>query len=125
MDDDRFHMKNLWRWAAGVAELPEQGPTLEELWKTEWSPDFERLMRSALVLGSFRYGRLGETCKPQYDRVKGIIDRIKLYKETGNLILLRDVANLALLEFVEGRHPNRHVDSEIEFKHVEKNTDET
>jgi hypothetical protein len=113
-----FYIKNVWRWAAGVPEITDR-PTLAELERTEWSPDFERHMRIRLLLGSMRYGLLGSTCKPHYDRVQGIKDRIDEYKKTGNLDLLVDVANFALLEFVEGRHPNRHMASAAEAKHVE------
>ncbi len=136
MSRDQF-AKNLWRWSAGLEELdvrptdeerrlaenlcpwtrPDRGGVdVQELELTEWSPEFERLMRNRMIVGSYRYGRIGAEGKPQYSRVDSIIVRADLYRRTGNVDLLVDVANLALLEFVEGRHPTRHMEAE---KHVE------
>jgi hypothetical protein len=78
-------------------------------------------MRNRLIMGAIRYGRLNAPDKRQYDRVGSIIERAKIYMETGNCELLVDIANLALLEFEEGRHPNRHFeggDSENHVSHI-------
>ena len=41
---------------AGVLEAPvTSGPSLRELRKSEWSPEFERLMRNRLIMGFYRY----------------------------------------------------------------------
>lgn len=89
---------------------------IETLHQTEWSKEFESLMRNRLIVGSFRYGRLGIANKPQYDRCRDIKRRLELYQETGNTENLVDIANLALCEFVEGQHPLKHfaaTDSEV------------
>jgi hypothetical protein len=104
--------RNLWRWSVGLPEL-EWWELMKE---SEWSPAFERLMRNRLLVGAFRYGRIGATDKPKYDRLEAIIRRAERYHDTGNDDLLVDIANLSLLEFVEGTHPNRHMSSE---EHVE------
>lgn len=83
-------------------------PPLPELEETEWSSEFERLMRNRLIMGAIRYGLLGDPNKPQYDRVEYMRRKLKEYEESGNMECLVDVANLALCEFVEGTHPNRH-----------------
>jgi hypothetical protein len=109
MMDRAFFIKNLWRWAAGLPELTENSVAYsEDLWKTEWSPRFEKLMRNRLVMGALRYGRLNSPGKPKYDLLKAIKARVDRYAETGNVEFLVDVANLALLEFEEGNHPNKH-----------------
>ncbi len=81
-------------------------------WQTytqaQWSPEFEQLMRNRLIVGSLRYGSLGAKGKPSYRCTESIIKRIRKYDETGNLEMLVDVANLALIEYVESRHPLRH-----------------
>jgi len=71
-------------------------------------------------MGAIRYGLLGEKNKPQYDRVSEIQKRLKKYRDTGNLEFLVDIANLALCEFVEGKHPNRHFKSSDDKEHVKK-----
>lgn len=88
-----------------------KSPTLEELKKSEWSPEFEGLMRNRLVMGALRYGKIHQKGKPQYDRVESMIKRLIKYKETGNKEYLVDVANLSLLEFEECNHPNQHFHS--------------
>jgi hypothetical protein len=85
----------------------------------QWSPRFEQLMRNRLVMGAFRYGLLGDPNKPQYDRVKEIHRRIDKYVETGNLELLVDVANMALMEFEEGTRPKRHLNAVDDGEHAE------
>lgn len=115
---DRF-TRNAWRRLAGLPESDELPPTLAELRQTEWSQAFEALMRNRLILGAFRYGRLGGQFKPQYDRTQAILLRTAQYAATGNLELLVDVANLAMLEFVEGRHPRKHFRASDDGAHVE------
>ena len=95
---------------AGLAELPPPipGARLPDLFATEWSGEFEQLMRNRLVMGALRYGRLGAPGKPQYDRIASIVRRLEKYRATGNLEMLVDAANLCLCEFVEGDHPLKH-----------------
>ena len=93
--------------------------SIQELEATQWSPEFERLMRNRLLMGSMRYGRLGSPSKTQYDRVSSMASRLSTYRASGNLELLVDVANLALVEFIEGRHPKRHWHATDDSAHVQ------
>lgn len=95
-------------------------PDIESLEKSEWSLEFERLMRNRLIQGAFRYGLIGASAKPEFDRIECLIRRAKQYRETGNIECLVDTANLALLEFVEGKHPNKHLRSVDDGTHTEK-----
>jgi len=88
--------------------LPDPRFQLDRLAETEWSPGFEQLMRNRLVFGAFRYGLLNDPKKPQWDRLTRIKQEVERYVESGNLESLIDIANMALLEFVEGKHPKRH-----------------
>lgn len=83
-------------------------PDLSELRQTEWSKPFEQLMRNRLLMGSFRYGLLREKGDQGYDMVGSLEARLAEYKKTGNLELLADVANLALLEFEYPSHSKAH-----------------
>ena len=79
-------------------------------------------MRDRLILGGLRYGLLGAPEKPQYNRVADIVRRSEEYTATGNDELLVDIANLALLEFVEGCHPHKHWGVTDDGKHTTPQT---
>lgn len=93
-------------------------PTFEELWESEWSPEFEKGMRYRLVMGALRYGKLGAPFKPQYDRVKRAKDLWQEYDDTRNCECLLDAGNMSLLEYVEGAHPKRHFKATDDGEHV-------
>lgn len=116
---DRFFLDNLWRWKCGLPELDEplkpEPMNTEDLRKSEWSEEFETLMRNRLVMGAFRYGKIGDKNKPVYDRIESIERRARKYRETGNKEFLVDIANLCLLEFVEGEG---HFESIDDGEHV-------
>jgi hypothetical protein len=112
-EDISFFIKNLWLWKC---ELPEKEvkqilPDVENLRKTQWSDIFEKLMRNRLVMGAIRYGLFGANGKPHYDSINSIRKRLDLYEKTGNDEILVDIANLAMVEFIEGKHPLKHFKS--------------
>lgn len=118
--DIQFFLNNLWRWKCGLPEHEEVKQTCyEELRESEWSKEFEQLMRNRLILGALRYGRIGAANKPQYDRVSSMIKRLSKYQETGNKEFLVDVANICLLEFVECNHPNQHFHAIDDGEHTD------
>lgn len=124
MQNSRFFLDNLWRWKCGLPELDgteHAEPTIDvdALRKSEWSNEFEQLMRNRLVMGAIRYGKIGAPGKPTYDRVASMQKRLAKYTETGNKEFLVDVANLCLLEFVECAHPNAHFSAIDDGEHVE------
>ncbi len=77
-------------------------PPLEILRKSEWSAPFEMLMRNRLIMGCFRYGRMHDRDKPNWDRVGRAFAELELYMKDRNKERLVDVANMMLLEFEEG-----------------------
>ena len=107
---------------AGLSDPPPQplpGYTIEDLYRTQWSSEFERYMRNRLVIGALRYGGLGLGNKRQFDRIGSIRRRLDAYEKTGNLEMLVDSANLALVEYVEGDHPLRHWNTDDTGEHVQ------
>jgi hypothetical protein len=100
----RLHQK------AGIADPPQAKHRLADLEKSEWSPEFERLMRNRLIMGALRYGLLESKRKgnQKWDLIDAIKSRIQLYQETGNTEYLVDIANYSLLEFECGKHPKKH-----------------
>ncbi len=108
---NRLHAK------AGI--IPEtSGYTLEQLRKTQWSDTFEDLMRNRLIFGGMRYGIFGKKNKPKYNNVESITKRLKKYELTGNTEHLVDIANLCMVEFVEGVHPLKHFSASDDTEHV-------
>jgi hypothetical protein len=103
---------DLWLRSAGLPETEvdrwAKPVKYEDLAKTEWSPEFEELMRNRLVMGALRYGRLKAPCKKNWDRIPSIKRRLDEYVKTGNLEMLVDCANLCLLTYCEDKHPTRH-----------------
>ena len=94
--------------------------TLSDLKLSEWSNEFEQLMRNRLIMGALRYGKLGGEDKKDYDRIEGVKKHLNLYEETGNTEHLVDIANIVLCEFVEGKHPNKHFKSNDDSWHMEE-----
>ena len=126
MQDTQFFLNNLWKWKCGLpeddynqAKTVDKTMTYESLRKTEWSDEFENLMRNRLLMGAFRYGKIREQNKPNYMRMQSAERRMKLYEETGNDELLVDIANLCLLEFMIGKHPKKHFNSIDDGEHAE------
>lgn len=122
--DTKFFLNNLWRWKCGLPEedynsgKKKQLPTYEELRESEWSQEFIELMRNRMVMGAYRYGTIRAKNKPNYDRLQSIEKRLNLYKETGNDELLVDIANMCLIEFEIGTHPNKHFDAVDDGEHM-------
>jgi len=108
------------RWPQDELVLEESHAVPQTLGDTEWSPEFERLMRNRLIMGAFRYGRLHGKGKPQWDRTISIVKRLAQYRVDGNREHLVDVANLALLEFEEGINKDRPIHAIDDGEHVER-----
>lgn len=126
----QYFLDNLWLWKCGLpeAQFPTNHiPSYEELKISEWSPEFEQLMRNRLVLGAIRYGKMGHGAiprgKPRYDRCASIRTRLLKYEETGNAEWLVDISNIALLMYEERYHPNFHfrsIDDDVSSYHDKK-----
>jgi len=111
------HMRQRLLDRAGLG-TPKKTLKFEDLAKSEWSTEFENYMRNRLIMGALRYGLLGAAGKPNFDRMASIHKRAKKYAETGNQELLVDIANIALVEFVDGSHPNKHFSADDDGEHV-------
>lgn len=115
----QFFFSNAWRWSCGLPENEiKKLPDLESLKNSERSERFEKYRMNRKVFGAFRYGLFGDPKKQNWNRIDSIISRAKNYQLTGNDELLCDIANLCELEFVEGKHPNKHFASIDDGEHV-------
>ncbi len=95
---------NQWLRARLLRDVTDQVASPMLLRASERDREFERLCSNRKVMGALRYGLFGAPDKLEYDRVTAMISRLHSYKHDRNAEWLIDVANLAELEFVEGRH---------------------
>lgn len=108
--DRAFFLRNLWRWAVGLPELvgpPTNRFTYQEA-RACWFPEFIELMHNRMTQGAFRYGDFHDPKQPPYDRLKAARLHVTAYEQTGNTEHLVDASNLLAIEFVVGKHPNKH-----------------
>ena len=95
----------------GIVEPTNPCPVeIISIWeRTEWSEEFITLMRNRLLMGRMRYGKMkkagGRGEKSSIDFLK---ERLHRYELSGNIELLSDIANFALIEFISGDHKMRH-----------------
>ena len=101
-----------------LKDVPDRVEDLNQLYQTEWSKQFEDLMRNRLVMGRFRYAPMQSARKGGFDNIGSAKKRIVLYEQSGNLEHLVDVANLCMIEFVHGLHPNTHFAASDDGEHV-------
>lgn len=104
---------DLWRDLAGLSPIPDDDvPSLETLQESEWSPEFERLMRLFLVMGALRYDsyyrRRSNPDYTAFNWAQTAIKKLQRYLSTGDRRLLIDAANYCMTEYEWGRHPLRH-----------------
>ena len=104
----------------GYRPAVQRMPPLESLREHQWCEWFEELRRNRMVLGAFRYGLLEHQASngSPYNNVDSLIRRAQAYQRTGNTECLVDVANLAMIEFMIGRHPRKHFASVDDGEHT-------
>lgn len=108
-DDEREYL-DACRVRCGMPRLGFPQPHLprksafqyDALAASEWSAEFEHLMRNRLIMGALRYGLLGDPRKPNWDRMGRLALECDAYLIDHNQERLVDMANMCLLEFVDG-----------------------
>lgn len=113
----REHLRNKILNDLGVIYSMFPDKSITDLMSSEWSYEFEELMRLNLVIGAIRYGPLSNQEFKSY--TKEIKKRLQLYERSGNVSFLVDIANFALIEYVKGFHSNKNskiVDDQIHYE---------
>ena len=113
---------NLWKWKTGEPEYDIQYGhfDLKIARETEWSGNFEQLMRNRLIMGSLRYHSIAEKDRPKYKAIENAIQRLKSYLESGNQENLVDVANICMIEYCHPNVKNAHFSAVDDGIHVKK-----
>jgi hypothetical protein len=109
------HLRDRLEKAAGLIPPPKSkfSPSdLARLEQTEWSLEFERLMRNRLIMGALRYNTFAENrqhpAHKQWPFKQKLATMIDAYEATGNTEFLVDAANYCLLAFEFDPHPTKH-----------------
>jgi hypothetical protein len=89
----------------GVHDCRPTMPSIDELRRTEWSYEFEQLMRNRMVMGALRFDRIGHGDRDYVQLAEQAMSR---YNKTDNAEFLVDAANYCLLEFVNDSNPRKH-----------------
>ena len=82
---------------------------INSILKTEFSPEFIRLMQNRMVVSYYKYGPIKTNLENRYtDTMASLEKRLQKYRETGNTEWLIDVANMCMMEFMYPQHPKAH-----------------
>ncbi|MGM0411664.1 MAG: hypothetical protein ACQEQF_13005 [Bacillota bacterium] len=75
--------------------------SIEGIVKTEFSFDFIEKMKNRMIVSYFKYGRVRNSYKNgKINALESADERIKKYKETGNLEYLIDASNFIMCEYM-------------------------
>jgi hypothetical protein len=74
----------------------------EKILQTEYSQRFDEIRKNMMVMSYYKYGPLKDNYGTYkcMDAIKNIELRLQKYKETGNTEFLVDIANFAMIEFM-------------------------
>ena len=79
---------------------------------TEHSKHFDELRKNRMEVSFYKYGPVRENYGNKLvSAVDNLEKRLELYKQTGNMEYLCDVANFAMIEFMYPQHGQAHFDN--------------
>lgn len=76
--------------------------SIEEILKTEYSNKFDEIRKNMMVVSYYKYGPLKDNYGTYkcMNAIENLKIRLQKYLDTGNTEFLADVANFAMLEFM-------------------------
>lgn len=84
----------------------------EEILATEYSFEFDKIRQNMMVTSYYKYGPVKINAGQKLTQtIPSLEKRLQMYKDTGNLEYLADVANMAMIEYMYPQHPNAHYTS--------------
>ncbi len=82
--------------------------SVEVILRTEFSAEFVQGMQSRMVVSFYKYGYVNNAYPETVNAISSLMQRLRLYAESGNTEFLMDAANFAMIEFMHPRHPKAH-----------------
>lgn len=78
--------------------------------KTEYSERFDKIRKDMMITSYYKYGPLKDNYGTYkcMDALGNLKKRLEKYEETGNTEFLADVANFAMIEFMNPSVPGAH-----------------
>ena len=77
-----------------------QDNKINNILKSEYSKEFDEKRKRAMVTSYYKYGKAALNYPKNVDEIASLEQRLSLYKQTGNMDYLVDIANFAMLEFM-------------------------
>lgn len=85
--------------------------TIEKVLSTEYSQEFDDKRKVRMVIGFHEYGPVKANTENGFIKaIDSAENCIELYKKTGNLKYVIDLANFAMMEYMFPQHPKAHLD---------------
>ncbi len=85
---------------------------IDEILKTEYCTDFDKLRKNRMATSYFKYGKIKENYGQKLvSAVENLEIRVEKYKKTGNTEYLLDIANFAMIEYMYPQHKNAYFSS--------------
>ena len=86
----------------GFAEAIANAQYREKILKTEYSEKFDKIRKDMMIMSYYKYGPLKDNYGTYkcMNAIENLKIRLNKYLETGNTEYLCDVANFAMLEFM-------------------------
>lgn len=73
---------------------------IESILKSEYSKEFDEKRKRSMITSYYKYGKAALNYPNNVDAIASLEQRLNLYKQTGNMDYLIDIANFAMLEFM-------------------------
>jgi hypothetical protein len=81
----------------------------DDILKSEYLEYFDQLRKNRMVVSFHKYGPVSENYREKLiSAIYNLEKRLQLYKETGNIEYLCDIANFAMIEFMYPQHGKAH-----------------
>ncbi len=77
---------------------------------SEVSREFVDRMDASMLVSYHKYGKVADAFPHKVNAIASLDKRLRLYKETGNADYLIDIANFAMIEFMQPAHEEFHDD---------------
>jgi hypothetical protein len=79
----------------------------------DWSETFRRNCKNKMIIGRLKYGPWKDNQR-DVDALGSLLVRLREYEATGNMEMLEDISNFAMMEWMIPRNPKAHRDGVVQ-----------